>query len=282
MNNNLISKAVPHEQKVTNHIIEILSNEFPLTTKQIYNKLKRNYGVNVTYQAVHKHVKQLLEQKVLSKDKNKLFINYVWIKNLSVYAKNLAESIEKGSGENESRLIIANSLIECGKFLVNEFSGNSIRCPNPENKDGVCMWNFAWSIVGASNEEHERMKETFSKTTHWNVFAHNTFLDNVTADYVRKLGKKVAMNKKFSMNVDTFVEGDYILQAHFPEELKQEMKKLYFKVKSEKDFDMKEMFEFGSKKHEIKITIFKSPELADSLREEAKKIYEESLKEKRK
>ncbi|MFH1664049.1 MAG: hypothetical protein ABH986_04560, partial [archaeon] len=182
--------------KISDFIIEILSNTWPLTTKQIFNKLKRNYGVNVTYQAIHKHVKEMLEQKMLSKDGNKLVINYSWVKKLSAYSKNLEESMEKGSGENESRMMVFNSLIECGKFLINEFLGNTAKYPNPENKDSVCMWDFAWPIIGASHDDHEKMKKMFSETIHWNIFSHNTFLDNVTADYVKKLGKKVVMGKK--------------------------------------------------------------------------------------
>ncbi len=264
-------------------IIEILSNEWPLTTKQIHHRLKRSYGINISYQAVHKHIKEMIKEKILSKNGAELSIAYSWIKNLSNYAKKLELSLEKTNSKDGSTMIVFDSLVDCGKFLINEFMGNeSGKYGNPKKKDCVCVWNHAWPIIGASQEEHKKMKKMFSGTVHWNICAHNTFLDKVTSKYVAKLGKKVALNKKFSMNTDTFVEGDYILQAHFPKELKQDMKKLYTKVKNEKDFDMQKMFEFGSKKYGIKIAVFKNKELADSLREEAKKIYEESQKEKNK
>jgi len=50
-------------------IIEILSNEWPLTTKQIHNRLKRNHAKNISYQAAHKTIKQMLEEKILLKEK---------------------------------------------------------------------------------------------------------------------------------------------------------------------------------------------------------------------
>jgi len=279
MSEEVILKTKHHEQKVANIIIDILSNEFPLTTKQVYNRLKRNHGLTISYQGVHKHIKQMLEEKVISKDGNNLFINYSWIKKLSNYAKSLESAIgrEKDDG---SRLIMIDSFVACGQFLINDFMGNETgKYQNPENKDCVCMWNHAWPIVGASPEQHEKMKKMFKKTIHWNVCAQSTFLDKVTAGYVAKIGKKVVLNQKSSMNVDTFTEGDYIMQVHLPEKLKKDMHQLYMKVKSEKDFDMKEMFEFGSRNYGIKIVIFKSKELADSLREEAKKIYEENKKD---
>lgn len=60
------------------------------------------------------------------------------------------------------------------------------------------------------------------------------------------------------------------------------MDKIYKKVKNEKDLDMQKLFEFTCKEYKIKAVIFKNQELADSLREEAKRLYAESQKEKNK
>jgi hypothetical protein len=259
-------------------IIEILSNAWPLTTKQIYHRLKRNYAVSISYQAVHKHIKEMLKDKMIVKDNKKILLSYSYIKKLSDYAKRLESSFGETS-EKGSQFIIFNSFIEIGKFLINKFMGNeSGKYGNPENKDCVCYWEHAWPIVGASQEEHEKMKEMFNKTTHWNICANDTFLDKITSNYVKKIGKKVVLKQRMSIKPDTFVEGDYILQAHFPKKLEHYMNKLYNRVKNEKDFDMKEMFEFGSRNYEIKVVIFKNKELADSLREEAKKLYQENKK----
>jgi hypothetical protein len=260
------------------HIIEILSNEWPLTAKQIHNRLKRNYAVNTTYQATHKHLKQMLEEKMITKNGKNFLLSYAYVKKLSNYSKKLEASLEKNNQRNDSTMIIFDCFIDCGKFLINEFMANKEKYVNPQNKDSVCIWNHAWPIVGASQEEHKKMKKMFSETIHYNICAHSTFLDRLTSNYVAELGKKVVLNQKMSIKPDTFVEGDYILQAHFPEKLEKAMYKLYMQVKSEKDLDMKEMFEFGSKNYGIKVVIFKNKELADSLREEAKKIYLEDQK----
>jgi len=261
------------------YIIEVLSNEWPLTAKQIHNKLKRNYALNISYQAVHKQLKQMQTEKMIAKDGKEFFLSYSWIKKISDYSERLKSSLDK-KNENDSKIAILDSLIACGQFLINDFMGNETgKYQNPKNKDSVCLWNHAWPIVGASQEQHEKMKKMFSETTHWSVCAHSTFLDKITSEYVAKIGKKVVLNHKTSMNADTFTEGDYIMQAHFPEKLKKDMHKLYMKVKSKKDFDMKEMFEFGSRQYQIKVVIFKNQELADSLREEAKKLYEENKKD---
>ena len=41
-------------------IIEILSSEWPLSLNKIYYKIKKKYGINVNYQAIHKAVNELV------------------------------------------------------------------------------------------------------------------------------------------------------------------------------------------------------------------------------
>lgn len=163
-------------------IIEILSNEWPLTTKQIYHKLKRNYGVDVTYQAIHKKINEMLKEKVITKNEKEFMLSYAWIKKMSDYGKKLEKLLDKNISKDSSVMLVFNSIVENGKFVVNEFDGNaSGKFPNPENKDGVCMWNHAWPLMGISQEEHESMKKSFSQTTHLNICANNSYLDRLTA-----------------------------------------------------------------------------------------------------
>ncbi|MBU2100287.1 hypothetical protein KKG83_03840 [Candidatus Micrarchaeota archaeon] len=260
------------KSSTSEQIIEILSNEWPLTTKQIHHRLKRNYASIISYQAVHKHLKEMLKDKMIVKDSQKILLSYSYIKKLSDYAKRLESSFGEVNGK-DSKMIMFGSLVGVGRFAVNEFNGNaSGKYPNPENKDFVCMWNHAWPLIGVSQEEHETMKRTFSETVHWNICKNNTYLDNLTSNYLKNLGKNIAMNKEFSMKNDTMVGGNYVMQIFFPLEFEKEMEKIYKKIKTEKDFDIKELFEFTTKHYEIKTIIFKNQQMADSLREEAKKI----------
>ena len=40
-------------------IIQILSHEWPLSTKQLHHKVKREMGIDITYQAVHKSIQEM-------------------------------------------------------------------------------------------------------------------------------------------------------------------------------------------------------------------------------
>ncbi len=246
----------------------MLSEEWPLTAKQLHNALKRRHASTSSYQAVHKAAKELVEEGVLQKVDGKLQVSYEWVRKAESFNKRIESSFRKRIDESGTANFTFNSLIELGKFLVNSF----LCYPNPEKKECLCCWKHAYPLSGVSQEEHELMKRMFNETTHYAVCNSDTFLDNMTQDYVSKIGKKTVTGK-VSTRLDTFVTGDYIMQVYFPAALENDFEKLYDETRSEKDLDMQKLFEFGCKKHEIHVTVSKNGGLADRFRQEAKELY---------
>lgn len=64
---------------VKDDIFSILSEEFPLSAKEIYGRVKKQSGRDITYQAVHKTLQSLGEQKVVEKQNGKYRIQKEWI-----------------------------------------------------------------------------------------------------------------------------------------------------------------------------------------------------------
>ena len=256
------------------NIIQVLSRETALTAKEIHSGLKRSNRNGTTYQATHKAIQQLIEQEVLVEANKKYSISDKWVEGISDFSKSIREElIEKTSTNGEPVIKVFDSFISFGQFIINDFFH---KYPDPEGKGCVCLWNHAYPLAGmVSKEEHEALKELFSKNINYSICNSNTCLDKLTMDYLKKLGKRTALNKNSSAKLDTFIIGDYVMQAYFPKNLEQEMDQLYNDIKSEKDLDMQKLFEFGSKKYEIKALIFKNQELADSLREEANELHKQ-------
>lgn len=63
-------------------IISILSREFPLSIKKIYNQVKKEYHSELTYQAVFKLVKEMMQDNILEKSDKEYKLNINWIKQL--------------------------------------------------------------------------------------------------------------------------------------------------------------------------------------------------------
>lgn len=67
------------KKPLKNLIIHALISEWPLTVRKIYNKVKGDNNVDITYQAVFKTVKELVERDVLVEKDKKYMINIGWI-----------------------------------------------------------------------------------------------------------------------------------------------------------------------------------------------------------
>ena len=62
---------------------------WPLSVKEIYSMVSKEYGLAVTYQAVHKCIAELEAENVVHKEGSKYKLNKEWIQNLKQIATNL-------------------------------------------------------------------------------------------------------------------------------------------------------------------------------------------------
>lgn len=80
----IVQMGKTRKRNVREAIISILSKEFPLNIKKIYNRVRKEYSLNVTYQAVFNMVKEMLEDGILEKSEREYRLNMNWIKNLKI------------------------------------------------------------------------------------------------------------------------------------------------------------------------------------------------------
>ena len=59
--------------------IILLANEWPLTAKEIYSRLTGSYSIKASYQAVHKLLGELEEEKVVEKTGRKYALSKEWL-----------------------------------------------------------------------------------------------------------------------------------------------------------------------------------------------------------
>ena len=80
----------------------LLSNEWPLTAKETYYRIKKRFGVSITYQAVFKTLQELVENDIIKKRNKKYQINIAWLNRLHDTIEKIKshylmkESFEKG------------------------------------------------------------------------------------------------------------------------------------------------------------------------------------------
>ncbi len=105
--------------KVKDAIVNVLGNEWPLSLKEIYFAVVRDYSLSVSQQAVHKALKKLVENKVLAKHERKYCLNLKWIREIKQFGTNLEEAYTQpveGFLQSRTRVFSPNSTIQLKKI----------------------------------------------------------------------------------------------------------------------------------------------------------------------
>ena len=87
-------------------VISLLAYEQPLTAKKIHETAKRKYSLDISYQAIHKTLIELLEKGIIEKKEKEYILNEKWINSLKKFTEQtlskenntltLVEAINKG------------------------------------------------------------------------------------------------------------------------------------------------------------------------------------------
>jgi ribosome biogenesis protein Nip4 len=214
---------VTKEESIRNKVIEVLSENWPLTAKQIYNKLQRSHGVSVSYQAVHKQLKLMLEQKMLVKKKTEYLINEEWIEKIQKNTEAMAQRIKNNQkginltemNEGESVNLSFNGILDLGWFLIDKV----MKVPNPEKKPGLSLWRFCYSLAGLEEKHLTGFKEACETNDWYMLIEEENEADKMFGITLKEYGVKEIKHgikgcaTKLS---DKMILGDYIAEIVYP------------------------------------------------------------------
>jgi len=260
-------------------IIELISNNPPLTAKQIYSKLQRQYALTSTYQATHKTLKQMLGESILIKEKGLYTINPLWVETFRKNAEQLSQKIKseikeiplKDMNEGETQHLIFKGILEVGWFLVDKI----MTAPNPQKKPAIALWRFCYSVVGLE-EKHLTGLKNACKQNEWHAFIEeNNKVDRLFGDTLLAYGmKEIKYGVKCSTPLsDKMIIGDYIAELTYPS--------FFRKLWAIQNKLPQQLREFKLAKHillmreiqpDIEIIITKNSKLAEEYRKEYFKV----------
>ena len=274
----ILPRLSPNGGSTREKIVSVLSVGKPLSAKEIFSSLKREFGFNNSYQAVHKTLGELEKQSVLKKTSEGFVIDGNWVDNLIAFSQSLKNSKIKQNEIAEGTVSLTfNSFVEFAYFLINTYYMN--HSFNPERKPCVCFWNHTYPITGIGGKEYNNCLEIFSYAEHYGIARQNTLADRFFADCIEKWGKKCACGADFASKNDIFVNGEYILELFFASNVTHEMDKLYRETKQTNGEDLQKFFEFAiAKNFKIEAIIYKNKALAEKLTDEARRAYQEAKK----
>jgi hypothetical protein len=279
----LIPKELPtpKNSKVStkNAIIETVSEKFPLSAKEIYFSIKKNYGLSVTYQAIHKTIKELIENSILVKENNKYKISKIWVEEIKKFSKDLEKKYLKKEiyEDGVPSTVEVKSIWEFYMFILEMLQDKNFST----NNKSICIQSeYVWiSPIGTENEWNS-LKEFLQENQIFVAIRSNTNFDKM----MKRCWENVGVKYKLGVNTETsrlmmdiVIVGDYVLQAYFPEEFVTKIKEIYSNVKSIDDIKMDFVQDFFYKKYDPKINILihQNKSLAEQLRKQTEKHFKE-------
>lgn len=258
-------------------VISILTIEWPLSLRNIFYKIKRQYGYSSTYQSVYKAVKELCEIGVLKEKDKRYEIDIEWIKRVqsftdivetNYYAK---ERVQNLSGLKESKsgedLIILNfeTIFDAEKYLYYFMKTELFK----KKGDNVCFQlSNEWRPVFYLRAEYNYYKRLREKGHEFYFLCSgDSYLEEMSKKFYKSLDIHYKTIKNSSAN-DIIVFSNYFIQIFIPENLRIKMKNYL----NNKDV-LKLLEEVLQKKTSIKIIINKDSSLAEEMKKQIIKKF---------
>ncbi|MEW5896710.1 MAG: hypothetical protein AB1668_03400 [Nanoarchaeota archaeon] len=200
-------------------VINILSTEWPLPIKKIYNEIRKQ-GKSLTYQAVHKTIVELLSEGTLIKQAKEYSINPDYIKQIkdfgikleSIYTKRGAAILEDLNRRGFVSLEFEKE-IEMGKFLIDLIEDTC------EKEDIIyLLWNVIWCPLTFSEREYLQLKKISStaKIVLLTPVSEAVPIEKVFGDMWKKIGVEVNYMSNFKSIFETIIYKDLIIDVLYP------------------------------------------------------------------
>ena len=243
-------------------IIEMLSQEWPLTAKKIYHRVSKN--ISITYQATHKALQELAEKKIIEKSKEGYQISKEWIKHLGDFSQKIENELENSNQKKEIKTmqkIIFENHSEFVKFTIDLME--QIIKKEKKLKITFLYRHIPYPNV-ISREDIQRLKSIMPKTK-WTILSKsNTPLDQWHA----KLWKNFGVQAKAGVNISEdrmIIINNHIINAYVPNESIKKWDDSYA-IKEASEFDISDTMEaISSTKLKTIATLFEDKELAKML-----------------
>ncbi len=258
-------------------IVSILSQEFPLSAKQIFNYVSKNSG-NVSYQAVHKALQELVSGCVVEKRGKEFLLSSRWIDYLNNYSNQLGYRYNNNLSKTlDNHNFVFKTVYDCDMFLIETFVKIAQSFPKNERPLIIMQCRHAWAPLFLSKLEYKKLVETLKRTKCYALIKGNSSIDKWCVDFWHKNEVSAKSNVDVASNSDFYVAGDYVISVFFPMGIRQKMDKAYSETESQAGLDVNHLFHsIFETETEIVVTINRNQQIADQVKEQTLSFFKQA------
>lgn len=274
MSFNLTLPSLEKGASVKDYVISILSSDWPLSAKKLHAGIKKRFGRNVTYQAVYKAVKELVDDSVLEQKKEGYEIAEEWVKRLHDFTEIVSsnyftkqkttaiEGLKEARKEGEINVLTFETYFDTEKYLY-YLQKHSIF--TSKNKV-ICMHHtHEWAPLFYLRAEYNKAVAAKKQGIKiYRLCSGNTDADRWAASFYRKMGYNAKTGVSCADVCELLVVGNTVIQIYLPAELRKKLGLLLGKRMEDIDIGKlaSEVFE---KKTAIEVVISSNEKIAGQI-----------------
>lgn len=258
-------------------IVDILSEERSLSAKEIYNKIRKSQ--QISYQAVHKTLKELLSKKVIEKEGMVYWLSAEWIQTI----KRTGEILEKKYlGKEDLSALKKNyftttfqTVYSYYEFVLEAFNTKYLR-----NGKIECYGLYdhpPWPYTAAP-KEIANFSKLGKETSPFCMINHAYPIDKWVGEAFSKVGYQVVFGVPNMDGMHTYVFGDAVLQIYLAKDITKEIDKFYKLPMNKIQAKFSELINsIYYKKADVNLIMFRNAAVAENLRSNFRNYYPKNL-----
>ncbi len=252
------------KQTVRRDIIEILGREFPLSIKEIKQRLERG-----SYQAVHKEVLKLVDEEVVDREGHNYLLNGKWVQNCSKKFKEI-ERTYCGSHQHPRLLtkkamknpcmIQFETLEDMDNYLIELLSH-----ANNLSEIPVFVQSLHRRLPLLYGSKYGTVLRKLKMVI---TYGSATALDRLATRIERGWGCQVRYRQNAGKDWEVIVIGDLVLQCYIKEAVSREIHRIFIVANELGTTNLEELHSISLIKSQHTVLIQNNPALARQLRTE--------------
>tara|TARA_Y100000031_G_scaffold155014_1_gene204428 strand:+ start:536 stop:2098 length:1563 start_codon:yes stop_codon:yes gene_type:complete len=271
---------IPSEQGNQNLkelIIDLLSKDYPLSIQKIHNLLKKNFALSISYQAVHKTVKKLVERGVLEGKAREYKINTEWLELLQQYIESIQhrytgskDTIIEGpktlKKDGDTQTLYFQHIADVERFRKGLQKEYFLRA-QPKPAYVSQSWHMRSPIIYIERTFHLMNKIKKTKTSCYIITQGNTTIDKWCKKFYSQDYVHIKLGVPLQNESETYVFGDVILQIFIPKKTRDFLDDSYSAAGSIKNIDIQALHKkFYHQKTDVRAVLMKNNEIAKQIR----------------
>jgi len=251
-------------------IISLLAEDYPLSAKQIHSKIKREHAVNISYQAVHKTLKELEQNKIIVLTGRDYSLNIEWIEGIENFSSSFKEKFF-GKELSKPKTYTLNSVAEVDEFLLHLCE----KIIEIEGKNPVFLqWFHYWVPLFFDRKTYKKFKEYIKDVPAYSITLGNTLIDKWCENFWKGYGVNVKTGVKPFNHSDVLVYGDFVVEVFYPIGIREKIDEFFESVKKVEEVDWNQFYEkVFREKTRIAVYIQRNPEIAGIMKEQIKSYF---------